>query len=189
MVGIVIALVALLGIIMLLRVALRRFHGSTPDADVPEERRSVWSWADILAPLRRQPHSAVGVDETVDAVRAAYRRFLTLAAFHGQARQFTETPLEYRQRLQRQSLVDSEAIAALTERYQRVRYGPDGATADDARCGRGSTRTIAARAPDAQQGGRTACAVVTYASDSASHAAAVTAPPGIDHAGAWYHRQ
>ncbi len=132
MVGIVIALVALLGIIMLLRAALRRFHGSTPDADVPEERRSVWSWADILAPLRRQPHSAVGVDETVDAVRAAYRRFLTLAAFHGQARQFTETPLEYRQRLQRQSLVDSEAIAALTERYQRVRYGPDGATADDA---------------------------------------------------------
>lgn len=131
-VGIVIGLLSVLVVIALLWAALRRFHVPPPDADVLEERRSVWSWADILAPLRRQPHSAVGVDETVDAVRAAYRRFLTLAAFNGQARQFTETPLEYRQRLQRQSLVDSEAIEVLTERYQRVRYGPDRATAEDA---------------------------------------------------------
>lgn len=132
MMGIVIALFALLAIIVLLLAALRSFHMLTPEADVPEERRNIWSWADILAPLRRQPRSQSEADETVDAVRAAYRRFLALAASSGQARACTETALEYCQRLQRAGPTDSEAIEQLTARYQHVRYGPDGVTAGDA---------------------------------------------------------
>ena len=133
-IGIVAASLVLLVVIALLSVALSRFRRLPPEAEVLEERRSVWSWTDLMAPFRRpRPISVVSPAEgPVDAVRAAYRQFLALAAQAGHARQRAETPLEYRRRLDAEFPVDGAASAELTARYHTVRYGPSGATEEDA---------------------------------------------------------
>lgn len=133
-IGIVAALLVLLVVIGLLWVALRRFRGPLPEAEVLEERRSVWSWADLMAPFRRRGPVSVAssAEGPVDAVRAAYRQFLALAARAGHARQRAETPLEYHRRLDAEFPIDGGASAELTGRYHTVRYGPSGATEADA---------------------------------------------------------
>jgi Domain of unknown function (DUF4129) len=138
LIGIVAAVLVLLVVIALLWVAMRRFRGLPPEADVLEERRSIWSWADLMASFRRRrpADSILPAEGPVDAVRAAYRQFLTLAAQAGHPRQRAETPLEYDRRLDAEFPIDGAASAELTGRYHTVRYGPHGATEADAAAAR-----------------------------------------------------
>ena len=131
-VGVTIALSLLALLVLLCLLALRRLAATRDDADVPEERESVFAWDDLLAPLRSRLVRRGGTrsDRRVDAVRAAYRQFLALAAIRGLPRAPDETAQEFQERAR--STFASAALARLTDRYERVRYGPGGVTPEDA---------------------------------------------------------
>lgn len=139
-----IGIVALAGLLFLLRAVSRWYEWESPD-EITEERDSVWTeWslkAILIAWLRSlrmrlfgnplSDAAPLGVSLTqagteptsVTTIRQVYRQLLRLGAALGLPRARNATPYEYLTRLQ-EHLKPEEDLVAITEAYVRTRYSP-----------------------------------------------------------------
>ncbi|MGN6674623.1 MAG: DUF4129 domain-containing protein [Thermomicrobiales bacterium] len=138
--GIAVVAVAAACIFVLLS-ALRRYRTLRPDEDTDEARESLWSRDLALAQLRqlfrrRQRRQAAGAayDLTRDpaSVREAYRALDALALHQGIGRAARESASAFAARLASAWPESAAAVADLTARYLRVRYGEQPDDADRA---------------------------------------------------------
>jgi hypothetical protein len=129
--GIVIAALVAVGVLVLLS-ALRRYRSLRLDEDVDEARESLWSRDLALAQLRqlfRRRRRARGSGAVFDltrepaSVREAYRALDALALRQGVGRVARESASAFATRLAAVWPESAPAIADLTARYLRVRYG------------------------------------------------------------------
>jgi len=138
--GMVLAVLLLLVIGMALTIVLLRRRERPPDED---EHESVWSAREALKGLAgllsRLGRRRAAVDESAvpeaRAIRLLYREMLALGARLGAPRPAWATPREHDPRLRGVLPEAAEAVAILTDAYERVRYGdwrPSGANVREA---------------------------------------------------------
>ena len=151
--SIVVALVALL-FIALVAEALRRFHWlANPDAE--EQRESILSRELLLNQLKnlfRRPARAGGpalppylplmTSDPRARVRRAYQAMLEWAKGHGWPRAAGQTPAQYAEVLTQNQPPAREALAALTQQYQRARYSAEPLEAEDAQAAENALEQI-----------------------------------------------
>jgi hypothetical protein len=141
--GIVLAAAALLGgYFATSRVVARRRDGASRAV---EDRETLATWRDVWPAALRwlrglfarcragtghlaerlvaAPRPATPADQAIADARAAYRQLLALGHAHGLPRAPSQTPDEYHAAW-RNALAGEPAVAALTEAYDRARYGP-----------------------------------------------------------------
>jgi hypothetical protein len=124
----VVTVVALLAVGMALAVVLMRRRERKSDDD---EHESVWSSQDALGGLkrfmRRLRFRRHALDEPREpgarSIRRVYRELLRLGARIGAPRHPSMTPREHDPRLRAVLPVAAQDVTALTDLYERVRYG------------------------------------------------------------------
>ncbi|MEZ4862344.1 MAG: DUF4129 domain-containing protein [Caldilineaceae bacterium] len=132
-------------ILVIFALAVRRMR-SAEVTDVEETRESILTASLLQNQLnelwqrwfgRRQGAtdpflSLQGEAEARRRIRAAYQQLLTTTADLGQARQPSQTPLEYHQRLQLPATAPNTALATIARGYHAARYAPDAPSVDEA---------------------------------------------------------
>ena len=140
---IVIPILFILGVLLLIRWALRRRRVHVVANRHGDVHESLWSWALFWAQLkaflrelfarffsrktatpadRATPEAIVG-GPTARSVREIYRSLLKRAADRGYPRKKDETPYEYRQRLDEKTPLAEPHLELITTVYAATRYG------------------------------------------------------------------
>jgi len=138
------AIVPILLIISLFLIARRRTTRK-PDAD--EERESLWSWSGLANDLRsllaklgttkraeglRDALARLRGDDPISRIRRSYIKLLLIGEERSQPRLAPQTPHEYASNASTLLPAAAQAIAGLTDAYERARYHPTGTSDDDA---------------------------------------------------------
>ncbi|MBI4318365.1 MAG: DUF4129 domain-containing protein [Chloroflexi bacterium] len=165
-----IAVVILVAIVLLVRAVLRRIEWERDD--VLEERDSVSPAGSLKLAVLAWLHSLysrwfcrgatttamsdevaeeVAKTSLAQTIRQIYRQLLMLAASVGPPRARSTTPYEHLPQLQA-LLKPEDALAAITEAYVKVRYGPDGPTDDEIQSVRARWQRVLASARPASTG-------------------------------------
>lgn len=138
----VVALVVGLALLLLARALFRQRADRNPAED--EERESVWSWDEARGDLRGLMNrlfgrlrgsgtaladlaGAAARHDDLTTVRGVYRALLRTAEREGAPRRPEQTPREFGETLAHWFATAREDVTLITDAYQRVRYGRDGA--------------------------------------------------------------
>ncbi|MCL4466538.1 MAG: DUF4129 domain-containing protein [Chloroflexi bacterium] len=166
------AVVLVLLVVLLLARAVGRRREWVREADVDEERDSLWAWRTLGAALlawlrslwRRLPGAsargeagspaprAVVASPLVLTIRQIYWQLLQLGARQGVARPRHATPYEHLGALRRR-LGPADDLAAITEAYVGARYGPVAPTPDETEAVRARWRRLVAAAEEGMDEG------------------------------------